>query len=327
MDTKRLVADSGLKSAQENACVNDLSMESTAIIIVNWNGSGDTIECVESILDTHTRYERIIVVDNGSEGEDFRNLTDRLGNFAEVIRSDKNLGFAAANNIGIIRGIEMGCTHILLLNNDTVVTNEFIREMHVALREFPEAGIVGPKILYYDKPDRIWAAGGRFVWWIQHFNIGMNRESKSCCNTPKVVDFASGACMLIKAEVAKSIGGLPTDYFMGMEDVDYCLNAGRHGYLTVFWPKALIYHKVSASYKRGNLDYLIARLGVRNAIIVRSRHFSRLRLAIYLCALILIDAPIHIISFLAFKRDPELIGGFVRGLLEGTEYARGMTHD
>jgi len=291
------------------------------VVIVNWNGSEDTISCVKSLVYANADFHRIIVVDNGSNENDLRNLGEGVTGNVEIIKNHQNLGFAAANNVGMKRALGQGCTHVLLLNNDTIVTRDFLSQLLDGLDAYPQAGIATPKILYLDRKDTIWAAGGRLVWWFNHFNIGMEQKAVACCGEARVVDFVSGACMLLKREVIEKIGFLPLDYFMGMEDIDYCYHARQFGYLSLYWPKSEIYHKVSASYMRGKLDYLIVYLGVRNSIVFRAKYFSKARLAVYVSVLVVSSLPLYVAHFLLRKRDLKLMGEYIRGLVRGLKEA------
>ena len=101
-----------------------------SIIVLNWNGLDDTIECLESLRDVTYPNYRVIVVDNGSAGDDVRILRERFEECAHIIANDRNYGFAEGNNIGMRYALDsFDPTYLLLLNNDTVVAPDFLDKL------------------------------------------------------------------------------------------------------------------------------------------------------------------------------------------------------
>jgi len=228
-----------------------------SIIILNWNGLGDTIECLESLKKiTYPNYE-VIVVDNGSEGNDAQVLREKFGDYIHLIQNDRNYGFAEGNNIGMRYAINSGTQYMLLLNNDTVVDTDFLTELVKNAEVDAMIGIVGPKIYYYDfegKDDIIWSAGGKIHWWrlqVYH-HIGLNDNDLPKYQNTISVDWVTGAAMMIKSSTIEQLSFLNSRYFFGMEDVEYCIKARKRDYGVVYVPSARIWHKVSASAKRYN---------------------------------------------------------------------------
>lgn len=230
-----------------------MSSPRVCIIILNWNGLADTQECLRSFQKvTYPSYE-VILVDNASSGDDVRLLTEEFGKTVRLVRNDKNYGFAGGNNIGMKHALDR-CSpdYLLLLNNDTVVAPDFIDEMVRAGEANPNAGILGPKIYYYDfggRKDVIWTAGGKIRWWHPWFYhaIGQGRNDLPEYQRLKAVRWISGAAIMIKRQVLEEISLLNADYFFGGEDVEYCLNARAHGFKSIYVPTARIWHKVGRS--------------------------------------------------------------------------------
>jgi len=217
------------------------------VVILNWNGK-DVIEaCINSLLRIPDPGFEIIVVDNASsDGSD--EIIEKKYPHVELIKNDTNLLFARGNNIGITRAIERGADYILLLNNDTEVDPEFLRNMLSAIKSDSKVGIVGPKILYFDDKKRVWYGGGSFyplIWIPKHDNIrkldGTFEEKRS------QTGYVTGCAMLIRREVVEEIGLLDPSYTIYCEDVDFCLRARRAGWSCVYEPSARVYHKVSFS--------------------------------------------------------------------------------
>ena len=132
------------------------------VVILNWNGLQDTLACLASLRQVDYPREQlvILVVDNGSADGSSERLRNEAG--ITLIELDKNHGYAAGNNVGICRAIQMGCQYVLLLNNDTCVAAGFLRPLLMALERHPEAGIVASKVRFFDPSNLIWYAGGLF---------------------------------------------------------------------------------------------------------------------------------------------------------------------
>ena len=132
-----------------------------AIILVNYNGAEDTIDCIKSLSRIKNVEYEIVVVDNKSTDDSILKLKDfqKISKFI-LIEADCNKGFSAGNNIGI--RYEANADYYLLLNNDTVVEPDFLNKLIYEIKENPRCGATISKILYYSQPDTIWYAGGSF---------------------------------------------------------------------------------------------------------------------------------------------------------------------
>lgn len=247
-----------------------------AVIIVNWNGKDDTVECLKSLRRVSIfNYElSIIVVDNGSTNDSvevFNKITDPS---FKLIKSDTNLGFAGGNNLGIKTALEDGADWVLLLNNDTLVDKGLIKELIKVTESYPNGGIFSPKIYFapgfefkdqypkYVSGKVIWYVGGKINWDnIYGTNMGVDDVDRGQYDEAKEIDFATGACMLVSKKVLQKIGLLNLDYFLYLEDVDFCHQAKLAGFKIYYIPPAYLWHKVSQSSAIGGElnDYFISR--------------------------------------------------------------------
>ena len=230
-----------------------------SIIIVNWKSAKFTNECVASIRQhaTGLAYE-IIVVDNAS----FDGCDKVLRESApEVIyrQSEKNLGFAKANNLGFetARGASL-----LFLNPDTVVVGAAIDCLHNALQRLPRAGAVGGRLLNGDGTlqtsciqafptivNQMLASDFLVNRWPEAGMWGaapLYRQSPE----PDEVQVISGACLMVRREVFEKIGGFSEDYFMYAEDLDLCYKVRRAGWKNYYVPEALVIHFGGSSSKQ-----------------------------------------------------------------------------
>jgi GT2 family glycosyltransferase len=290
---------------------------SVSIIIVNWNGSNDTVECVESLRRLNYPCYNILVVDNGSSPDEVRILHDAIGKHCRIIELKTNLGFAIANNVGIRIALQSDAKFVLLLNNDTIVDRNFLCELILAASKEPEVGIVGPKIYFYDKKDTIWYAGGKLNMYLGHRQEGLSESDAGQFNVRRKTNYVSGACMLIKKELLKTVGLLPREYFLGWEDIDFCFAARRAGYGCLFVPTSIVWHKASVSYKRHNLSYNQVFLGFRNRVIMRYKFLPFRKFCLFALIQILGIIPIHMVFYIVFYRDPKRIKSMLKGLWAG----------
>jgi GT2 family glycosyltransferase len=228
--------------------VNDLLP--LCVIILNWNLPEETIACIESVQGNVVADLKIVVVDNDSSDNSIDLLTHHFGNWIEVIKNPKNLGFAAGMNAGINYALSMGAGSILLLNNDTVIDSAMICTLLNAACHLPRAGILGPAIYYYQDPTRIWRYGDKEFRWLPIPLQVSEREALRNFPAPFKLDYVTACGILIKREVFESIGLLDPHYFMYFEDADFCRRARQANYEIWCVPQAKMWHKVSLSAKK-----------------------------------------------------------------------------
>jgi len=237
-----------------------------SIIILNWNGWPDTMECLESLnrLD-YSNFEIILIDNNSKERLPLVNMRFLKLSIFQVF-NDNNLGFAGGNNQGINIALERGADFILFLNNDTTVESDFLKKLVAVAKKNKDYGIFGPVINYYDQPEEIWFAGGqlnRLKTEGRHILLAPKEELKK-------VDYITGCCLLVKKEVVKKIGLLSEDYFLYYEDTDWCQRAQLAGYNCGLVTSAKIYHKQSRSTQEFSYPYIYYHS--RNGLIFASRY-------------------------------------------------------
>lgn len=218
------------------------------IIIVNYNGAKDTIECIDSLMTINYKEIEIIVVDNKStdNSEAILQAYNKDGKF-KLIPADRNGGFSYGNNVGIREAIKDGVDYVLLLNNDTLVEAEFLNTLVSFLSKHRKAVLTGT-ILYAFNRNKIWYAGGHVSkWTCRTSHENQDKTIDSITNRDKRVSFISGCEMLIPVSVIKHVGYLDEDYFLYSEDTDYCLRLIKNNIDMFYVPSSVIYHKVSAS--------------------------------------------------------------------------------
>ncbi|HZS30123.1 MAG TPA: glycosyltransferase family 2 protein [Gaiellaceae bacterium] len=238
----------------------DTGPESLAFVILNWNGAGDTLACLQS-LRASTVPVHLLVVDNGStDGSVAAIESSRLAD--TVISTRTNLGYAGGNNIGLSRALGDGFDVVCVLNNDTVAPPDFAEKLLAALpRE--RALAVSPDIRYHDDPERSWFLGGALQrGWAFHFKPEEQRAGPT--------QFLSGCCIAARREVWAKVGLFDESFFLTFEDADWSLRAGSLGVDLATVADATLLHKLSRSFAssetaRRLAGFYFARNGMRVA--------------------------------------------------------------
>ena len=214
-----------------------------SIITVNFNGLNDTCALIESIP-FNERME-MIVVDNASKDDEASSIQQRYPQ-VKVIRSEKNLGFAGGNNLGIK---EAKGKYLFLINNDTVFKDFKVQGLIDRLASSPQTAIVCPKIRFAWGTNPIQFAGYTplSIITIRNSAIGFGEEDHGQYDAPHPTPYAHGAAMLIKREAMKEVGLMPECYFLYYEEIDWSMMFTRAGYDIWYDPACTIFHKESQS--------------------------------------------------------------------------------
>lgn len=225
------------------------------IIIVSYNSRRYLKDCLDSINENplNARYE-IIVVDNGSTDGSIGFLKDNYPDI-KLILNNKNIGFAAANNLAIKSS---DSSYILLLNSDCKVYKDSIDKLLDFMEKNKTAGIIGPKIINSDGsvqhscrkfPSIINAAFHTILTDIFPDNP-FSRKYKLADiqrDKPVKVDWVSGSCIMIRRGALKDTGLLDERYFMYVEDLDLCYRMWQKNWGVFYFPCAKILHYIGGS--------------------------------------------------------------------------------
>ena len=296
-----------------------------AIIILNWNGWKDTIECLESVFrNTYPNYQ-VVVVDNGSTDNSVERIKAWVagkeealtpkpnhplyhlsyppikkplpcicyyykkegisGNFKldtqltnklkekevddntkinstsyyqmKLIQNKSNLGFAGGNNVGIKYLINKEETDfIFLLNNDVVVSKDFLTPLIREMKSNENIGIIGPKIYYYNNHLKIYCAGCDLscspLKGIVINERGKGNIDKGQYNKVEDVGYISGCCLGIRKEIVKTVGLMDERFFLYFEDTDWILRIKQFNWRVIYTPKSKVWHKGSHTVGENN---------------------------------------------------------------------------
>ena len=265
-----------------------------SIITVNFNGLNDTCTLIESI--PFNENMEVIVVDNASKQDEASIIAQRYP-YIRTIRTDKNLGFAGGNNLGIK---EAKGKYLFLINNDTVFKEFNIEPLIKKLESSPTIGIVCTKIRFAWGTNPIQYAGYTPLSKISVRNqaIGFGEEDNGQYDTAHPTPYAHGAAMLINREALNKVGLMPEDYFLYYEEIDWSMMFTKAGYEIWYDPTCTIYHKESQS--TGQDSPLRTYYITRNRLLLVKRNWQGFYKYLAYCYLICLVAPRDLLKY-AFK--------------------------
>jgi len=282
------------------------------IVLLNWNGHCDTLDCMETLRKATYPKLAAIVVDNCSTDDSLEKIREwcrekeaslseyslqsrkdeprpwgvndgqhSSGMEVVLIKSIVNLGFCAGNNVGMEFAHAHGFDYFLILNNDTLCEPSFLEDMVAVAESSKNIGLVGGVICYAEKPDIIWWAGGGFNHFLETVG-GFNRQQLTnlTADAPFETDWVSGCMTLIPRHVYEKVGGYDEDFFIWGEEWDLSIRARKAGYRLMVAPKSKIYHKVG--HALGVVSPLVCYYGIRNQLMVKRKHLSKALLTKYL---------------------------------------------
>ena len=241
------------------------------VVVLNWNGWAESVECLESLVQSDHDDLGVTVVDNASTDGSADRLTEWLrkrgGDVTSgprfhvqvprpdnspvtvgLLRNSENLGFAEGNNRGITRALELAADYLFILNNDTVVERDTVSEM-VRIAERSSAGMIAPAIYDYANRDVV----DRFGIVLTRSGFGYDRITID--DGPLLCP--SGCAALYRRDLVESLvedgcGFFDRTFFIYNEDVDVGLRATARGYHTTLASDAIVYHKGSSAWGQGS---------------------------------------------------------------------------
>ena len=278
-----------------------------SIITINYNGLKDTCELIETI--PFNDNSEVIVVDNASLNQEADIISQKFPH-VKVIKSDKNLGFAGGNNLGIKAAQGK---YLFLVNNDTLFKSFNIQALIDRLNASPNIGIVCPKIRFAWNPQPIQFAGytplSRIT--IRNQAIGFGEDDHGQYETAHPTPYAHGAAMLLKREAVEKVGLMPECYFLYYEELDWSMMFTRAGYQIWYEPQCTIYHKESQA--TGQNSPLRTYYITRNRLLLVKRNWKGLSKYLSYCYLLGLVAPKDILKY-ALQGRMDLVKSVVKGI-------------
>ena len=289
-----------------------------SVITINYNGLEDTCALIETI--PFNENMEVIVVDNASNYQEADIIAKRYPQ-VKVIKSERNLGFAGGNNLGIRSALGK---YLFLVNNDTVFKVFNVQTLIDRMESSPEIGIVCPKIRFVWGNNPIQYAGYTQLSkvTVRNRSIGYGEDDHGQYGTAHPTPYAHGAAMLIRRDAIDKVGLMPECFFLYYEELDWSMMFTRAGYQIWYEPKCTIYHKESQS--TGQNSPLRTYYLTRNRLLLVQRNpleFNKTLAYIYLIGIValrdiakytfstrfdLLKATLHGLRDFIFKRYNKL---------------------
>lgn len=299
--------------------MQQITKDKISIITINYNGLQDTCELLETLPLKDERLE-VIVVDNASKNDEATLIEQRFPQVT-VIRSEKNLGFAGGNNLGIKASHGK---YLFFVNNDTVFKREkgIVKSEKYAsafqplierLESSEKIGAVCPKIRFAWDDNPIQYAGYTPLSPITMRNrsIGFGEPDRGQYDKAHPTPYAHGAAMMVKREVVEKAGLMPECYFLYYEELDWSMMIRRAGYEIWYEPACTIYHKESQA--TGQNSPLKTYYITRNRLLFNQRNQSRSIRWLTTLYLIAIVAAKDTLKYY-IKRRPDLASATMKGV-------------
>jgi GT2 family glycosyltransferase/glycosyltransferase involved in cell wall biosynthesis len=256
--------------------IEEIKVCKVAIIILNYCCIEDTIKLVESIEKSQFVDFNIIIVDNNSPNLTFKNLIDKFKKYT-IIKTPKNLGYAAGNNVAVKYVEDKQFDYTWILNPDTIVEPNSLSELVNAAKIHKNISIFGSVICWGHKPDTIWFAGGQVQTKTTGICISHMYGGQDVNLIPESiyeVDYVTGASIFCSSQLFQEIGLIPEQYFLYFEETDWCLNARKKGHKIAVVPSCKIYH-----HKRSQIGALPQKYYfyyyIRGSILFMLKYFSQ----------------------------------------------------
>jgi len=239
-----------------------------AFVILNWKQRELTLACLKSVVSINYPPDRvrIVVVDNASQDGSVEAVCDAYPGVI-VIENSENLGYAGGNNVGIRWALKVGVDYIFILNNDVIVSKDVLRHLLPSFIEDPQVALTTPLIVDSVDSTRVWSLGASLVYnrgEVRRLYADQEVSSVSFLE-PFLVDVAPGSAMMVKANIFSDIGLMDEAYFLFYEEGDWCLAIGARGFSIYAVPRAVVWHKGSATIGKDSaaVDYYMVRNRLR----------------------------------------------------------------
>lgn len=260
-------------------------MMDVSVIIPNYNGAQYINKCIESIYEQVKHKKNIIVVDNHSSDNSIAEINKTFSDIT-IVANDKNVGFAAAVNIGIML---CDTEYVILLNNDAFVRSDFIRPLYEMINSDKSIFSVSSKMLQYSNPSLIDDAGDHFTLMGWAYKAGDGDRSEQH-NKEKVIFSSCAGAAIYRRNVFEEMGYFDEKFFAYLEDVDIGFRANLFGYRNVYCPQAEVLHIGSATSGSVKHSEFKVRISSRNNVYLIVKNLPLI--------LLIIHFPLYLIGFI-----------------------------
>ena len=226
-------------------------MDKVGVVTITYN-SGKVLSAFMKCMwqQTYTNFV-LYVIDNASIDNTKEILDLESESRLFLINNEYNVGVAKANNQGILKAIEDDCSQMLIMNNDVEFDSDLIEKL-MKIQKDKDCSLVSPKIMYYDRPDRIWYAGSWFKESKGYLPLhrGQMQLDKGQFDKVLEIEYAPTCCLLVKKQVFIDLGFMNEKYFVYFDDTDFLFRVFKDGrHKMYYYPFVKFYHKVGSLTK------------------------------------------------------------------------------
>ena len=226
----------------------ELRQPEVVVLVLCHNGREYLDDCLSSVLasDDGDVVRRVVLVDNASDDGSAEYVA---GNFptVDLVRSDENRGFAGGNNFGVdhVNRTYPDCDYLVLLNQDTIVESGWVGRLAAFMESHPAAGAAQAMLMMHPETDLINTAGNVSHFLGFGFCGGYRQRNREAYAAPAVINYASGAAVMLRAGLIRQYGLFADRMFMYLEDADVSWRLRQLGFDSYLVPAATVYHKYS----------------------------------------------------------------------------------
>jgi len=227
---------------------SEIAYPSVAVIMLNWNTPEMTISAINSVLQSDYPDFSIHLTDNGSKDNSFEIIGKELGNRIHLYRIEKNIGYAGGMSYCLEQGIEFNPFYFLIINNDTIIDKNAIKNLVEAAKKHHDNCVVTGKVYFYDEKDVLQTVGNEFNRVkMTEKRIGFKEKDLGQYDEEAEREMIDDIFMLLPAKIYREIGGYSKYFFLNYEQTDLILRIRNKGYKAIYTPNAKLWHKGSFS--------------------------------------------------------------------------------
>jgi len=284
------------------------------VVVVNWNGRVTTLRCLRNLQETLPEGAVVHLVDNGSTDG---SVGEIRAEFPEVLLHENaaNLGFSAGANVGIRAALDEGAEWVLLQNNDATLRESTVPAFLEAAGRHPEAGLFGGRIYHNEEEDLLWCCGVSMGWAPNLSRLrGHMRRGEGRHLDEEEVESLTGCGLFVHRSVWERIGLLDEQWFVYVEDADFCARARKAGFRCIYVPDAVLEHFGSGS-TGGGYSKVRKYLTAYGSVLYLKRHGGLSLWVGFLFLDVLLWFPLLFLAALRGRGGAVLAKG--RGILHG----------
>ena len=286
-----------------------------AIIVLNYNKKPDLMEALESIYESDYPNFKVVVVDNDSTDGSADAVADQFPQ-AHLIRNPENSGVSKGRNTGWRYADEnYEFDYVIFLDDDTVVTKDFLSKLVEAYRKHPEAGVLAGKAFTSFEKNQLMSVGIRANFYTGLvYDLGVGETDDGQYEEARELDAAGGFAFMVRADLFRELNAFDERFSpYGWEDVDFSLRAREKGYTVRYVPDARLCHKGTKAGRKPKAGY--ERNKIKNYLYLLKQHASPLQ---KICCLFAVPIKgFYVVLQMIFSGNAKVITSQFRGFFEG----------